>query len=83
MSLDNLFHLLGQVLACPFGNFATCGAKGIPRCCIQHLGAMTGASQAPFVPQLIASLAIIAGTRDQFDSEMADPNEMVYWGSGA
>src|SRR5450830_417781 len=37
MSLGNLSHLSGQLLACPFGDFATCGAKGIPRLCIQYL----------------------------------------------
>ena len=36
-SLDNLFHLLGQLLARPFGDFAICGAKGIPRSPIQHV----------------------------------------------
>jgi hypothetical protein len=30
-SLDNLSHPSGLLLARPSGNFATCGAKGIPR----------------------------------------------------
>src|SRR5450830_1123884 len=39
-SLDNLFHLSGQLLACPFGDFDICGAKGIPRSSIQYHRAM-------------------------------------------
>jgi len=33
--LDNLSHLLGLSSVRPFGDFATCGAKGIPRVYIQ------------------------------------------------
>ena len=34
--LDNLSHLLGLSSVRPFGDFATCGAKGIPRYFTQH-----------------------------------------------
>jgi hypothetical protein len=34
--LDNLSHLVGLSSVRPFGDFATCGAKGIPRKKIQQ-----------------------------------------------
>src|SRR3990172_13112404 len=51
-SLDNLFHLSGQLLARPFGDFTTCGAKGIPHLCIQlyHFLALSRAKHMWFIP---------------------------------
>ena len=45
-SLDNLYPLSGLLLACPFGDLATCGARGIPRTNAQYSAAIVWVRKA-------------------------------------
>src|SRR5450830_2040698 len=72
-SLGNLFHLSGQLLACPFGDFDICGAKGIPRVYIQFHAFRRRKAGTPITPELIASYAYRTGATSPFDQQKLTP----------